>query len=123
MAEELLDEADVGSVAVHPGGAGVADQVATASTVDVDFLDEPDDHAMPECQQIMLRPLKILFDPHSATDGKPLFNQDEANGYETGKFDRHNNTLIPAHALVRWWTKHSRHRRRLRARDLRAQFP
>ena len=78
---------------------------------------------MRECQQIMPRPLKILFDPHSATDGKPLFNQDEANGYETGKFDRHNNTLIPAHALVRWWTKHSRHRRRLRARDLRAQFP
>lgn len=45
VAEELLDEADVGSAFEHVGGAGVADEVAASRAVDLGFFDELGDHA------------------------------------------------------------------------------
>ena len=45
VTEELLDEADIGSVVVHVGSTGVAKEMTTAGAADVGFLDEPGDHA------------------------------------------------------------------------------
>ena len=45
VAEELLDEPDVGPAFQHVGGAGGADQVATAGAADVGLSDPFADHA------------------------------------------------------------------------------
>ncbi|MGK0187435.1 MAG: hypothetical protein ACI9R3_003223 [Verrucomicrobiales bacterium] len=45
VAEELMDEADVGAVIVHVSGAAVANEMATAGAIDVCLLDELSDHA------------------------------------------------------------------------------
>ena len=44
VAEQLLDEADIGTVVVHVGGAAVANEMATAGAIDVSFPDELGDH-------------------------------------------------------------------------------
>ncbi len=45
VAEELLDEADVGSAFEHVGRAGVAQKMAASGAAEVGFLDELADHA------------------------------------------------------------------------------
>ena len=45
MAEELLDEADVGSAFEHVGGAGVTQEVAASGAAEVGFFDELAHHA------------------------------------------------------------------------------
>ena len=45
VAEELLDEADVGSAFKHVGRAGVAQKVAASGAAEVGLFDELADHA------------------------------------------------------------------------------
>ena len=55
-------EADVGSVVVHLGGAGVANEMAPVGAVDTGFLDEPGENAAePNAPEVepMKQPIRL----------------------------------------------------------------